>query len=77
MGIGVAVNLRLGVSVGVLRWASVCPVPNVDGAGPVKMAAGYYLDDIITSSLRYTDGHLFVADRPGLGVEVDRDKLKR
>jgi muconate cycloisomerase len=77
MGIGVAANLHLGVSVGILRWASVCPVPNIDGAGPVKMAGVYYLDDIINTPLKYADGHLFVPDGPGLGVEVDRQKLKR
>jgi muconate cycloisomerase len=77
MGIGVAANLHLGVSVGILRWASVCPVPNIDGRGPVKMAGVYYLDDIISTPIRYADGHAFVPEGPGLGIEVDRDKLKR
>jgi len=77
MGIGVAANLHLGVSVGILRWASVCPIPNIDGAGPAKMAGIYYLDDIISSPIRYADGHAFVPEGPGLGIEVDRNKLKR
>lgn len=77
MGIGVAANLHLGVSVGLLQWASVCPVPNIDGAAPVKMAGIYYLDDIIKTPVKYEQGRLFVPTGPGLGVEVDEAKLKR
>jgi muconate cycloisomerase len=77
MGVGVAANLHLGVSVEILRWASVCPVPNVDGRGPVQMAGVYYLDDVIAAPLEFKDGHLLVPDGPGLGVEVDRTKLER
>ncbi len=77
MGIGVAANLHLGVSVDALRWASVCPVPNVDGEAPVTIAGIYYMDDIIKTPINYSEGHLHVPDGPGLGVEVDEDKLAR
>jgi muconate cycloisomerase len=77
MGIGVAANLHLGVSTEILHWASVCPVPNPDGRAGVSTAGIYYLDDIIATPLRYEDGHLFVPDGPGLGVEVDEAKLER
>ena len=77
MGIGVAANLHLGVAVGNLRWASVCPVPNVDGEAPVSIAGIYYLDDIISTHIRYSEGQLHVPTRPGLGIEVDESKLAR
>jgi len=77
MGIGVAANLHLGVAVEALAWASVCPVPNVDGQGPTTTAGVYYRDDIITTPPRYEDGTLYAPDGPGLGVEVDERKLSR
>lgn len=75
MGIGVAANLHLGVATEILACASVCPVPNPDGAGPSKIAGVYYLDDIIRAPLRYENGTLYAPQGPGLGVEVDERKL--
>ena len=77
MGIGVAANLHLGVAVGNLRWASVCPVPNVNGEAPVSIAGIYYLDDIISTQISYSEGQLHVPTGPGLGIEVDEGKLAR
>jgi L-alanine-DL-glutamate epimerase-like enolase superfamily enzyme len=34
-------------------------------------------DDLLTEPLRITDGQLVVSDRPGLGIDVDPDKLAR
>ncbi len=77
MGIGVAANLHLGVSVDILKWASVCPLPNVNGQASVKMAGIYYQDDIIQTPIHYEDGNLYVPTGPGLGVEVDQEKLSQ
>ncbi len=35
------------------------------------------MDDIITRPFQYDDGCLLVPDGPGLGVEIDREKLKK
>lgn len=75
MGIGVAANLHLGVSVEGLAWASVCPVPNPYGAAGVEIAGVYYLDDIISAPMRFENGRLHAPDGPGLGIEVDEEKL--
>lgn len=75
MGIGVAANLHLGVAIEGLRWASVCPVPNPQGAAGVEIAGIYYRDDIIAEPMRFEDGRLFVPEAPGLGIEVDEEKL--
>lgn len=77
MGIGVAANLHLGVVLDILSWASVCPVPNPDGVAGDRVGGVYYLDDIIKAPLRFEGGQLFVPEGPGLGVEVDEEKLHR
>jgi muconate cycloisomerase len=75
MGIGVAANLHLGVAIEPLAWASVCPVPNPSRKAGHDIAGIYYLDDVIVEPLQYQDGHLYVPDGPGLGIEVDETKL--
>jgi glucarate dehydratase len=35
------------------------------------------MDDIITRPFVYKDGHFEVPDEPGLGVELDRERLKK
>lgn len=77
MGIGVAANLHLAASTEILACASVCPVPNVDGEGPTRIAGVYYVDDIIRTPLRYEGGFLHVPNGPGLGVEVDDRKIAK
>lgn len=43
-----------------------------DAVGPLL-----YLDDVTTEPLRYEEGHLVVPEGPGLGVEIDREALRR
>lgn len=33
------------------------------------------LDDIVTEAFAHSDGHLLVPDGPGLGVELDPNKI--
>jgi L-alanine-DL-glutamate epimerase-like enolase superfamily enzyme len=49
----------------------------VEGKEPTTMAGRMYLDDIVTESFTYEDGNLIVPDRPGLGVELDPEKIER
>ena len=37
----------------------------------------FLADDYVTEPLDYTGGRLAVPDRPGLGVEIDPDKVAR
>ena len=39
------------------------------------MAGKMYLDDIVTQPFEYRDGSLVVPSGPGLGVELDQDKM--
>jgi muconate cycloisomerase len=77
MGIGNAANLHLGAATACAILPSVCPVTRLEGHDGPQVAGVYYLDDIITEPLRFEDGRVMVPDGPGLGVEVDLDKLER
>jgi muconate cycloisomerase len=76
MGIGNAANLHLGVSLERAILPSVCPVTHLEGEAGPQVAGVYYLDDIITEPLRFVDGEVVCPDGPGLGIEVDEDKLQ-
>jgi len=77
MGIGNAANLHLGVALPNAILPSVCPVTKPAGAAGPEVAGIYYLDDIVTAPFRFEDGKVMVPDGPGLGVEVDVEKLER
>lgn len=77
MGIGNAANLHLGAALPNAILPSVCPVTKPAGAAGPEVAGIYYLDDIVTAPFRFEDGKVMVPDGPGLGVEVDVEKLER
>ena len=75
MGIGNAANLHLGAAMPAAILPSVCPVTKPADADGPEIAGIYYLDDIVTEPFRFEDGKVMVPDGPGLGVEVDVEKL--
>jgi muconate cycloisomerase len=77
LGIGNAANLHLGAALPNAVLPSVCPVTKpADAPGP-EIAGIYYVDDIVTAPFRFEDGKVMAPDGPGLGVEVDTEKLAR
>jgi len=77
LGIGNAANLHLGAALPNAVLPSVCPVTKpAEAAGPA-IAGIYYVDDIVTAPFRFEDGKVMTPDGPGLGVEVDAEKLSR
>jgi muconate cycloisomerase len=76
-GVGNAANLHLVASTLAVTEAGVFPVTTVRGQEPTKMAGRMYEDDIVTESFRFDDGAMIVSDKPGLGVELDWDKVER
>lgn len=76
-GIGNAANLHLGSATKIARLPSVCPVSQPEGSNGPKIAGVYYLDDLITEPLRFEEGRVFTPVGAGLGIEVNRQKLKR
>jgi muconate cycloisomerase len=76
-GIGNAANLALGVSLPNAALASVCPVSKPAGGTGPDVAGVYYSDDLVTEPFRFVDGMVLAPEGPGLGIEVDREKLER
>jgi muconate cycloisomerase len=62
--VGTAASLHFACAAGGVTWGS-------ELFGPLLMA-----EEMLTTPLRYADGHLHLPDGPGLGVELDRDKLR-
>jgi muconate cycloisomerase len=77
LGIGNAANLHLGAALATAELPSVCPVTKPAGAGGPEIAGVYYTDDIVAEPFRFEDGRVLCPDSPGLGVEVDTEKLAR
>jgi muconate cycloisomerase len=76
-GVGNAANLHLAAARGVISQACALPVSAPAEALPTQMTGRYYLDDIISEPFEYRDGSLIVSDRPGLGVELDDEKVAK
>jgi muconate cycloisomerase len=77
MGIGNAINLQLAAAAPEITLAGTIPVTSTAEVQRTKVAGRKYLDDIIRMPFEYQDGSLLVPDGPGLGIEVDEEKLRR
>jgi len=75
-GVGNAANVHLAASTGVVTYGCVVPVSTPKGKGKGGIAGIYYQDDIIHEPFAYSDGDIIVSSKPGLGVELDEDKLQ-
>jgi muconate cycloisomerase len=75
-GVGNAANVHLAAATAVVTYGCVVPVSTPKGKGKGGIAGIYYQDDIITEPFKYADGDVIVSSKPGLGIELDEDKLK-
>ena len=75
-GVGNAANIHLAASTGVVTYGCVVPVSTPAGKGKGGIAGIYYQDDIIKEPFPYADGDVIVSSRPGLGIELDEDKVQ-
>lgn len=76
-GIGNAANLHLAAAMKVVTHACVVPVSAPVEDLPTQVAGRSYTDDIIAEPFEYRNGCLIVSDRPGLGVELDEEKVAK
>ncbi|HWP60411.1 MAG TPA: enolase C-terminal domain-like protein [Candidatus Acidoferrales bacterium] len=76
-GIGNAANLHLAASTGAVNLACVVPVSTPKGKGKGRLAGIYYQDDLVKEPFAFFDGEVVVPSGPGLGVELDEEKLKQ
>ncbi len=77
LGVGNAANLHLGAALPNAVLPSVCPVTKPAGEAGPEIAGIYYVDDVVTAPFRFEDAKVMVPDGPGLGIEVDTEKLAR
>ena len=75
-GVGNAANLHLAASTAVASLPCVVPVSTPKGKGKKGIAGIYYQDDVIAEPFEYSDGDIVVSSKPGLGVELDEEKLE-
>jgi L-alanine-DL-glutamate epimerase-like enolase superfamily enzyme len=74
-GIGTAANLHLAAAAPAIDLPCVISASAPKGSG-VAAAGRYYSDDLLASPLTLRDGVLHVPEGPGLGVELDQEKLE-
>jgi muconate cycloisomerase len=76
LGIGNAANWHLAVASPARLLPSVIPVNAPAGAFPTTTAGRYFEDDVVTAPWALSDGELRGPEGPGLGVEVDEEKVR-
>ncbi|HET7571655.1 MAG TPA: enolase C-terminal domain-like protein [Gaiellaceae bacterium] len=74
-GVGNAANMHLIAATRGVTEAGVFPATTVKGQERTRMAGRMYEDDIVTESFGYEDGSLLCPTGPGLGVELDPEKV--
>jgi L-alanine-DL-glutamate epimerase-like enolase superfamily enzyme len=74
-GVGNAASLQLATSCPNITLPAVIPVTTLAGTTRPVAAGRYYTDDVVTRSFSFVDGALEASDDPGLGVEIDEQKL--
>lgn len=76
-GVGNAANLHLAAALEGTVLPAVITVNTLAGREQTKVGGVFYTDDVIAEPFPYADGALKVPDRPGLGVELDPQKIAK
>jgi muconate cycloisomerase len=76
-GVANAANVHLMASTKVVTHAGVFPVTTVKGKEQTRLATMHYLDDIVKEPFKFKEGCLIVPDGPGLGVDLDEEKVDK
>ncbi|MFF7200411.1 glucarate dehydratase family protein [Streptomyces sp. NPDC008141] len=74
VGLSMHSNTHLGISLAAMTHVAAV-VPNLDYACDSHYP--WQTEDVVTERLEFKDGRLAVSDLPGLGVELDQDRLAR
>ena len=76
-GVGNAANLHLSAALEGVVLPGVITINTLEGREQTRVGGVFYKDDVITEPFEYTDGTLKVPSGPGLGVELDPEKIER
>ena len=76
-GIGNLANLHLAAAAEAVTLSCVVPVSTPAEHRGDRIAGIYYVDDLIAAPMDYADGAVRVPDGPGMGIEIDQDKVAK
>ncbi|MGH2893429.1 MAG: mandelate racemase/muconate lactonizing enzyme family protein [Solirubrobacteraceae bacterium] len=76
-GIGNAANLHVAAASDAQLLPCVLPINGPTSDLPTTIFGRYFSDDIIRTGLTVADGAVVLGNGPGLGIEVDEEKLER
>jgi muconate cycloisomerase len=76
-GVGNLANIQLAVAAPCVTLPCVVPVSTPVEAQHGQLAGIYYKDDLIKAPLEFSNGAIKVPDGPGMGIEVDEEKIAR
>jgi len=75
-GVGNAANLHLAAAMKPVSLACVLPISAPAEQQPTKTVGRFYMDDIIAEPFVWEDGAIVVPNGPGLGIEIDDEKVR-
>ena len=76
-GVGNLANLHLAAAAAPVTFDCVVPVSTPAEYQRGQLAGIYYTDDLIKEPFAFADGEVAVPEGPGMGIEVDTDKIER
>ena len=76
-GIGTAANIHFAVAQPAVELPAVISINAPAGQHAYKFGGHFYEDDIIAEALPVKDGCLLPLENPGLGINVDLEKLEK
>lgn len=76
-GIGNAASMHVAMAAANATLPSIIPIPSTAERLLTHYAGRYWEDDLVSHGYSYDAGFLYLADAPGLGIEVDRERVDR
>ena len=76
-GIGNLANVQLAAASPAVTLSCVIPVSVPAEAQSGQIGGIYYKDDFLVSPMKLEDGAIVVPDGPGMGIDVNLDKIMK
>jgi L-alanine-DL-glutamate epimerase-like enolase superfamily enzyme len=76
-GIGTAASVHVAMAIKNATVPSVISIPSLAEHPFTGVAGRYWRDDVVAQGFTYKNGYLALGERPGLGIEVDIQRVER
>lgn len=76
-GVGNLANIHLAAAAAPVVLSCVVPVSTPAAEIRGRLAGIYYTDDFLAAGMAFEDGAIRVPVEPGMGIEIDEDKVER